>query len=138
MSRTPQPCSFLFLIEMTKQSIESGMVEITLESILKIIDNLPKRTQIGLITFNSTIQFYNLKKSLLQSQMLVIGELDEIILPLPSTQLLVDLEDSKNIFKILLKQLKSIKSEIKDSCLGSTLKSAGKLLSSIGGKILCF
>lgn len=137
-NRTPQPAAFLFILEITKNSIESGMINCIAESIKSCLDHLDKRTQIGFITFDSTIHYYNLKKGLLKPQLLIQGDLQDNTLPIPSG-LLVDLEDSKKLILYLLNYLKDKKeSNETDSCLGSVLNCAGKLLAPIGGKICLF
>ena len=49
------------------------------------------RTQFGLMTFDSSIHFYNLKSGLKSPQMLVVSDVVDVILPLPE-DLLVNLQ----------------------------------------------
>jgi protein transport protein SEC24 len=141
MEREPQPPSYMFVIEVTKQSVETGLLEVITSSIINSLENLPgdTRTKIGFITFDDTIQFYNLKSSLNQPQVLVIGELEDTLLPSPHG-LLVDLDDSKNLVLSLLKSLPKMyaKTEKTGSCLGAAIKSAGRIIGNIGGRLSLF
>ncbi|CEG79733.1 hypothetical protein RMATCC62417_14162 [Rhizopus microsporus] len=70
--------------------------------------------------------------------MLVVSDLDDVYLPSPS-DLLVNLTESIHILKALLEKLPEL---FKDSmnvnnALGTGLQAAFKMLSPIGGKIIC-
>ena len=73
MVRPPQPPVYLFVIEATYASVSSGMLRCVSATLLHTIERLPGvaegRTQVGLITFDSTLHFYNLSAS--SPQMLV-------------------------------------------------------------------
>eukprot|EP01080_Neovahlkampfia_damariscottae_P007422 gene7422-11745_t len=141
LSRTPQPPAYLFVIDLTKNSATAGMIECMAESILQVIDTFEERTMIGFITFDSKVHFYNLNPKLNQPQMIVSGELEENLLPLPSSSLLVDLKDSKKQVVNLLKLLQSgmfSDTEEKDNCLGTALKAAARILGPVGGKLCLF
>jgi protein transport protein SEC24 len=139
LSRTPQPACFFFVIEVTKNTVESGMVACIADAILASLDSLGKRTQIGFITYDDSVHFYNLSKELQSPQMLVSGDLTDAILPIPSG-LLVDVQDSKHVIKKFLSSLKTMFSHttIVQSCLGAALNSAGRVLSQMGGKLCVF
>ena len=55
-------------------------IESCVRSIKNSLDDLPglPRTQIGFITFDSSVHFYNLKSSLTAPQMLVVSDLQDI------------------------------------------------------------
>lgn len=78
--RPPQPSIYYFLIDVSHNSIQTGLCNITLYSIYIVVlfvgmlgvfcsvllDNLSKlpgdaRTMVGFLTYNNTLHFYNLK-----------------------------------------------------------------------------
>ncbi|KGL93673.1 Protein transport protein Sec24B, partial [Charadrius vociferus] len=97
------------------------------------------RTRIGFITFDSTVQFYNLQEGLSQPQMLIVSDIDDIFLPTPDS-LLVNLHESKELIKDLLNALPNmfINTRETHSALGPALQAAFKLMSPTGGRISVF
>ncbi|KAK8676756.1 hypothetical protein V6N13_142322 [Hibiscus sabdariffa] len=65
MVRPPMPPLYFFLIDVSISAVRSGMIEVVAQTIRSCLDELPgfPRTQIGFITFDSTIHFYNMKAS---------------------------------------------------------------------------
>lgn len=63
MVRPPQPVVFLFVIDVSFGAIQNGMVATAAKTIRETLDHIPDadgRAQIGFITFDSTLHFYNL------------------------------------------------------------------------------
>ncbi|XP_010145090.1 PREDICTED: protein transport protein Sec24B-like, partial [Eurypyga helias] len=96
MLRPPQPAVYLFVLDVSHNAVEAGYLTIVCQSLLEHLDKLPgdSRTRIGFITFDSTVQFYNLQEGLSQPQMLIVSDIDDIFLPTPDS-LLVNLHESK-------------------------------------------
>ena len=71
--RPPMPPRFFFVIDVSTQAVQSGSLLVVCQAIKDSLDSLPgsSRTQIGFLTFDSSLHFYNLKSSLSQPQMLV-------------------------------------------------------------------
>ena len=61
------------------------MLQSCVNAIKSSLDELPgsPRTQVGFITFDSSIHFYNLKSTLTAPQMLVVSDVSDVIMPLP-------------------------------------------------------
>ncbi|CAI9781212.1 unnamed protein product [Fraxinus pennsylvanica] len=141
MVRPPMPPSYIFLIDASISAVKSGMLEVVAQTIKSCLDNLPgyPRTQIGFITFDSTIHFYNMKSSLMQPQMMVVSDLDDIFIPLPD-DLLVNLSESRNVVDAFLDSLPSMfKGSMNvESAFGPALKAAFMVMSQLGGKLLIF
>ncbi|OBZ85651.1 Protein transport protein SEC24 [Choanephora cucurbitarum] len=141
MVRPPQAPAFVFVIDVSYSAIQSGMLATAARTILDSLERLPNdenRTRVGIITVDSSLHFYNLSSKLSEPQMLVVSDLEDIYLPSPS-DLLVNLTESIHIIKTLLEKLPDM---FKDSvnvnnALGTGLQAAFKLLSPIGGKIVC-
>ncbi|XVF77273.1 hypothetical protein PTKIN_Ptkin14bG0030000 [Pterospermum kingtungense] len=141
MVRPPMPPLYFFLIDVSISAVRSGMIEVVAQTIRSCLDELPgfPRTQIGFITFDSTIQFYNMKSSLTQPQMMVVSDLDDVFVPLPD-DLLVNLSESRNVVETFLDSLPSMfqGNMNVESAFGPALKAAFMVMSQLGGKLLIF
>ncbi|KAK4441639.1 protein transport protein Sec24-like [Sesamum alatum] len=141
MVRPPMPPLYFFLIDVSISAVKSGMLEVMAQTIKSCLDSLPgyPRTQIGFITYDSTIHFYNMKSSLMQPQMMVVSDLDDVFIPLPD-DLLVNLSESRNVVEAFLDSLPSMFQDNMnvESALGSALKAAFTVMRQLGGKLLIF
>ncbi|KAJ6987035.1 protein transport protein SEC24 A [Populus alba] len=141
MVRPPMPPLYFFLIDVSVSAVRSGMIEVVAQTIKSCLDELPgfPRTQVGFITFDSTIHFYNMKSSLTQPQMMVVSDLDDIFVPLPD-DLLVNLSESRPVVEAFLDSLPSMFQDNMnmESALGPAVKAAFMVMSQLGGKLLIF
>ncbi|KAL7126656.1 hypothetical protein ABFS83_14G202200 [Erythranthe nasuta] len=141
MVRPPMPPLYFFLIDVSICAVKSGMLEVMAQTIKSCLDSLPgsTRTQIGFITYDSTIHFYNMKSSLMQPQMMVVSDLDDVFVPLPD-DLLVNLSESRNVVEAFLDSLPSMFQDNMnvESAFGPALKAAFTVMSPLGGKLLVF
>ncbi|KAL3680064.1 hypothetical protein R1sor_023020 [Riccia sorocarpa] len=141
MVRPPMPPVYFFLIDVSASAIRTGMLQTACETIKASLDKLPgyPRTQIGFITFDSALHFYNLKSTLTQPQMMVVAELDDPFLPMPD-DLLVNLSESRAVVEALLDSLPAMfQNNLNvESALGPALKAAFMVMSQLGGKLLVF
>ncbi|XVE50786.1 hypothetical protein DITRI_Ditri01bG0190800 [Diplodiscus trichospermus] len=141
MVRPPMPPLYFFLIDVSISAVRSGMIEVVAQTIRSCLDELPgfPRTQIGFITYDSTIHFYNMKSSLTQPQMMVVSDLDDIFVPLPD-DLLVNLSESRSVVETFLDSLPSMFQDNVnvESAFGPALKAAFMVMSQLGGKLLIF
>ncbi|RKP03088.1 hypothetical protein CXG81DRAFT_9982 [Caulochytrium protostelioides] len=140
MVRPPQPVVMLFLIDVSFNAIQSGMVAAASKAILSSLQSIPNtedRTKIAIITFDSNLQFYNLSSVLNEPQMLVMSDHADPFLPQPY-DLLVSLTESMSQVQSLLGKLPEMFKHNTDPghCLGTGLTAARKLISPIGGKII--
>jgi protein transport protein SEC24 len=68
-AKTPQPVHYLFAIDVSWNSSQSGMLTTFCKTLNDILydesstDRLPTGAKVGIMTFDSTIHFYNLKVS---------------------------------------------------------------------------
>ena len=141
MVRPPQPPVYFFVIDVSSVSASTGMLQSCITSIKAALDELPggTRTQIGFVTFDSAIHFYNLKSTLSSPQMHVISDVTDIILPLPE-DLLVNLSESRKVVESLLDSLPNMfkNNSSVNSCTGPALNAAKQVIQHIGGKLLLF
>ncbi|XP_077224479.1 protein transport protein SEC24 A-like [Tasmannia lanceolata] len=141
MVRPPMPPLYFFLIDVSLSAVRSGMLEIVAKTIKSCLDELLgfPRTQIGFLTFDSTLHFYNMKSSFTQPQMMVVADLDDIFIPLPD-DLLVNLSESRTVVDAFLDSLPSmfVDNVNIESAFGPALKAAFMVMSKLGGKLLIF
>ncbi|KAJ4886041.1 Protein transport protein Sec24-like [Raphanus sativus] len=139
MVRPPVPPTYFFLIDVSFSATKSGMLEVAAQTIKSCLDNLPgyPRTQIGFITYDSTLHFYNLKSSLSQPQMMVVSDLDDIFIPLPD-DLLVNLSESRSVVEAFLDSLPLMFQDNVnvESAFGPALRAAYMVMNQLGGKLL--
>ncbi|KAG0367346.1 COPII subunit [Gamsiella multidivaricata] len=141
MVRPPQPLVYMFVIDVSYPAIQCGMVATAATTILESLDRIPNdegRTKVGIITVDSSIHFYNLKTASGEPQMLVVSDLEEAFLPQPQ-DLLCNLSECRATLEALLNRMNDMFKDTHNvgNALGPALNSAYKLISPIGGKILC-
>lgn len=123
--RPPQPTVFMFVLDVSNSALESGININDLNVFKKIfqfcvciagylpifcnclraqLDRLPgdSRMMIGMMTFNSSLHYYNLKAGLTQPQMMVVSDLDDQFFPSPDG-LLINLRESRQVCPHLVK-----------------------------------
>eukprot|EP00047_Mylnosiga_fluctuans_P023595 m.142118 g.142118 ORF g.142118 m.142118 type:complete len:642 (-) comp9640_c0_seq6:98-2023(-) len=143
MVRPPQPCVYIFLIDCSTPAIAAGLPQAVCEAIMQQLEEITgdSRTKVAFITYSNTLQFYNLRCTLSQPQMMVVGELDEeVFLPAPD-DLLVNLLESVELVKQLMASLPTMVAHSPgsaQSCLGHALLAARQLLGGVGGRVLVF
>jgi protein transport protein SEC24 len=139
MVRPPQPPVYLFVVEVSYTAVSSGMLRCAAATLLHTLDRLPggERTQIGLITYDSTLQFYNLAAS--SPTMLNVSEVDEVFLPLPE-DLLANVHERKEQLVALFEKLATMHQDNQgvEVALGPALKAGYQLIQHIGGKMHVF
>lgn len=88
-NKLPNPPAIVFVIDVSYNSVKSGLLDTLCDNILAILDTLPKdeqtgecKTRVGFITYSSTVHFYNIKGSLAQPQMLSVGDVGDMFVPL--------------------------------------------------------
>jgi protein transport protein SEC24 len=100
-ARPPRPASFVFAIDVSFQAIQSGMLWAATRAIKYLLyeaaKTLPAGTRVGIMTYNRSVHFYNLKSSLEQAQMLIVPDIDDVFVPLHEG-FLVDPVESRHLF----------------------------------------
>jgi len=143
MVRPPQPPVFMFVIDVSFSAVSTGMLHSVVDAIKQAIQQqlMPggQRLQVGIITYDTSLHFYNLNPNLAAPQMLVVSDLEDLFLPLPD-DILVNAYESETAIMTLLDQLPTIfqETKINESCMGSAVKGAYLAMKHIGGKLLVF
>lgn len=70
--------------------------------------------RVGFITYNNTVHFYNCKSTLAQPQMMIVGDLPEMFMPLLDG-FLVDPEESATVIDALMEQIPSMFGETRET-----------------------
>jgi len=138
MLRPPQPAVYLFLFDITANAIESGYLFSFTEQLLVNLEQMPgdSRTQIGFMAFDSSVHFFEFFDPDKPPRELVIPDVDAPFIPVPSG-LLVNLKEFAESIRLFVQRIPTIyeSSTVTDSCLGTALGSAFKIVSPFGGRI---
>ncbi|ELU09049.1 hypothetical protein CAPTEDRAFT_176588 [Capitella teleta] len=138
MLRPPQPAVYLYVLDVSFNAVNTGYLQVFCQTLLEELERIPGdgRTQIGFLTFDRCLHFYNLADGLSQPQMLVVSDVEDICLPRPDN-LLVNLQESKELISDLLNKLPSMFEGNTEtgSALGPALQAAYKLLNATGGRV---
>lgn len=138
MLRPPQPATYLWVLDVSRQAVDTGYLKIVCDTLLETLDKIPgdRRTMIGFITYSESVQFYLMGEEQKSVQMLDVGEVDEIFIPSPEA-LLVNIEACRAQIEDLLSSLPEAHASTihTQSALGAAMQAAYKLMSPIGGRI---
>ncbi|XP_046852645.1 protein transport protein Sec24D-like isoform X2 [Xenia sp. Carnegie-2017] len=143
-----QPPAYIFMIEASYQSIQSGMLRILVREIPALLERLPKEPgqtsssiKVGFVTYNSTLHFYNVKSNLAQPQMMIVSDVNDVFVPLLDG-FLVDAKDSKTVIESLMEQISIMFAETRETeiVLAPVVQAGLDALQSAGisGKLLVF
>lgn len=79
--RPPQPAVYLFLLDVSRLGVECGYLRLFCDILLEELDKLPGdgRTQIGFITYDSSVHFYSLAEGLSQPQQMIVVDTDGML-----------------------------------------------------------
>ncbi|KAG9304124.1 hypothetical protein G9A89_019686 [Geosiphon pyriformis] len=142
-ARPPSPVPYIFAIDVSWNSIKTGMLTKCVEAIKEILfstpNSIPPGGKVGIITYDKDIHFYNIAPNLEQAQMLVVPDINDVFVPLHAG-LLVDPVESRDVIEGLLESLPGMFAEnkINESVLGAAVKAIHASLSETGGKVMIF
>ena len=139
MVRPPVPPVYIFVLDVSFHALQTGMLRVAVDAIRSSLDRLPgdSRTQVGFVTFDTSVHFYSLKPKLRAPQMLVVPDINELFLPVPD-ELLVNLHESRPLIDKLLTSLPDMFAGTRamEICLGPALEAAFQICQHIGGKMI--
>ena len=141
MVRPPQPLVYLFLIDVSFPAVTCGLVATATRTILESLDRIPNkdgRTKVGFIAVDSSLHYFSVSPAATEPQMLVVGDLEDTFLPQPQ-DLLLNLNACRAGIETLLTQFNDMFQSTQNgsNAMGAALKAAHKLISPIGGKVVC-
>lgn len=146
--RRPQPPTFLFLLDLSRTAAALGLVDAAVAGIRACVEAGSMQggdeARVGLVTYDSEVHFHALGPDATVRTM-VVSDLEDMFLPLPSERAVVRLGDGK---PALLRLLDSLVETGRASagppggdggpCLGAALRGAALALEGTGGKLMVF
>jgi protein transport protein SEC24 len=145
-NKLPETPAFIFAIDVSYNAIRTGLVNMVCALIPQMLDSLPRDEngvcplKVGFLTYGHTISFFNLSETLTQPQMMVVGDVEDIFVPL-QTGFLVDPDTSRDNITTLLGQIPQLYQQpTADACFLPVVQSAAQAFSSAGraGKLFIF
>ncbi|KAF9380452.1 COPII coat Sec23p-Sfb3p heterodimer component, partial [Podila verticillata] len=144
-SKPPLPAGYVFAIDVSWTAVQSGMLNEAVKAVKQAIwdengvSRLAPGVQIGVMTYDKTVHFYNLSPSLDQAQMLVVPDVGDMFVPL-SEGFLVNPETSQTIVESMLDMLPHLFAENKttDPVIGAAVQAVRMALEHRGGKLILF
>lgn len=110
-NKPSKPPAFIFVIDVSYNNIKSGLVHLLCREMKNVLKNLPidqghdrTKMKVGFITYNNSVHFYNCKENLAQPQMMVVGDIHEMFMPLLDG-FFVDPEESEAVIDALMEQI---------------------------------
>ncbi|KAM3726424.1 Protein transport protein [Dirofilaria immitis] len=126
----PKEPAFIFMLDVSYSAVHCGLVSIFCRNIRNLLNNLPKEVgqvksslRIGFATYDQTIHFYNLKSHIGQPEMLVVGDVSDVFVPLVDG-FLVTLEEADVVLNSLLCEIEKIfgDTRITETILGPVIQ----------------
>jgi protein transport protein SEC24 len=141
MVRPPQPLVYLFLIDVSLSAVTSGLVATTTRTILESLNRIPNkdgRCKVGFIGVDSSLHYFSVSPGATEPKMLVVGDVEDTFLPQPQ-DLLLNVNECREGIEALLTRFNDMfaANQNGNNAMGAALKAAHKLISPIGGKIVC-
>ncbi|XP_071828864.1 protein transport protein Sec24C-like isoform X4 [Apostichopus japonicus] len=110
-NKLPQAPAYIFMIDVTYQSMKTGMVHLLCKELKSLLDRLPTEhgmkesaIRVGFVTYDSTLHFYNVNSALAQPQMMVVSDVHDVFMPLLDG-FMVKLSESRAVIDSLLDQI---------------------------------
>lgn len=146
MVRAPQSLNLVFLLDVTRNTIQNGLLATTVRTILDSLDRIPNdqgRTNVCFIGVDKRLSYFSIPPDSDSSKdisMMVVApptDDDDIIIPSPD-DLMVNLKYCRNNIEKLLSNFSSyfMSNQSTDLDLGNALRSGHSLLEKIGGKMI--
>ncbi|KAI0066899.1 protein transporter SEC24 [Artomyces pyxidatus] len=151
-ARKPQPMRHVFAFDVSNEAVHSGFLSAACTSLRIILyggaaedgteipPSFPPESSIAIITFDTTMHFYDLSPNQATPRMLVVSDIDEPYLPLPSAEIFTHPMASRTVIESFLESLprRFADTFYSQSCLGSALRAGLSSLAKYGGHILAY
>lgn len=140
--RQPPPSSYVFILDVSQNTIKNGLLATTARSILESLEFLPNhdgRTRVSIVCVDNALHYFTIPPDdeSEQIQMLDVCDIDEPFLPRPNSMIAPLATCRKNLEKLLNQIPEIFQHNIMNKfALGPALKSCFKLISGSGGKII--
>lgn len=142
MARTPQPIVYTFIIDVSIDAVNSGLTSTITRTILESLDRIPndnKTARVAFIGVDSNLHYFKFNEGLDGTDLLIVSDIDEPFLPSPDGLLINLNENRSTIEKLLIDFPTYFEGTANDRfALGPALRAGHKMISNIGGKLICF
>ncbi|KII87811.1 hypothetical protein PLICRDRAFT_690689 [Plicaturopsis crispa FD-325 SS-3] len=147
-SRAPQPLQYVFALDVSSESVQSGFLATACEALRTILYGsteplvepcFPLQSRVAIITYDRALHFYNLSSHLDEAPMLVLPDIDEVFLPLREG-LFADPTESRHLLEKLLVDIprRHIDTLTREAVLGAALRATLAALAGRGGQVVVF
>ena len=137
-----KPCRphLIFALDSSRAAVQSGAFLAYLEAVKEFLhrESTERRySRVAILTFDKSIQFYDVRSSLVEPQLLVVSDVHEPFVPLHEG-LFFDPVESAGLALSLLDRLPRMFAETRiiDSCTGAAVSVAIDSLKKYGGKVV--
>ncbi|EGW32370.1 uncharacterized protein SPAPADRAFT_138597 [Spathaspora passalidarum NRRL Y-27907] len=142
MARAPQPVVYTFIIDVSVHAVQSGLTGTITRTILESLDRIPnqnKTAKVAFIGVDSNLHYFRFNEGLDGTELMIVSDIEEPFLPSPSG-LLVNLDENRQAIEKLLLDFPTYFEDTANQgfALGPALKAGHKMISNIGGKLVCF
>lgn len=146
--KLPGPPAYIFMIDVSYQSMQCGMVRMLMRELKELLDVLPKEhgqehslIRVGFVTYSNHLHFYNVKSNLAQPQMMVVSDIEDVFVPLVDG-FLVSPQEARSVVDSLLEQIPTMFGETRETetVLGPVIQAGMEALKAAGisGKLFVF
>ncbi|KAG9221872.1 COPII coat Sec23p-Sfb3p heterodimer component [Pleurotus ostreatus] len=149
--RQPAPMDYIFALDISFESIQSGFAHSACSSIRKILYGgldddgrpidavFPLNSKVAFITYDRALHFYDLSAVDGQAPMLVVSDIDEVFIPLRAG-VFVPPQENRAKIEQLLEALPTRHQEtaIREAVMGSAVLASLAALAGRGGQVIMF
>ncbi|MCQ2817407.1 MAG: Sec23/Sec24 zinc finger-containing protein [archaeon] len=144
--RIPTKSLFIFMIETSSSSIQSGYLTAIIESIKEVVNNNSfynsENAQVAILTYDTSVAFYSFSEKMNQPQMLCVAN-EPVFVPTVKENLILNVQKDKDhilaILDLIENSFNNNPTTIKDSNkIISCLNGAYLLGKDTGGKVIIF
>ncbi|KDE04517.1 hypothetical protein MVLG_05083 [Microbotryum lychnidis-dioicae p1A1 Lamole] len=146
-AREPKPINYIFAIDVSWTSMRCGLVGEVVKGLREMlypqeegaVSCLAPGAKIAIMTFDRSVQFFNLKAGLDQAQMLVVSDITDMFVPLLEG-FLVDPFESRSVIEGLLDTLPTLTAEttVVEAAMSGPVTAAVMALRNLGGQLNIF
>lgn len=144
----PKEPAFIFMLDVSYTAVHSGLVSVFCKNIRNLLNGLPRESneekssvRVGFATYDQTIHFYNLKSPMGQPEMLVVGDVHDVFVPLLDG-FLVTLDEADSALQSLLVEIEKMFADtrVTETMLGPVIQAGLDALkcSDRAGKLFVF
>ena len=147
IARPPMRPAFLFVVDVSPQALKKGLVKQFIETLKQVVTVLPKHTRLGLITYDSSVQFHVLAaEGDTLHKMLCVSDVEDPFCPYGPEALMPPVGEREEAWELLIELLPTLFPEppvgvpapTKSHAFGAAVHSAYHVLKTLGGKVMAF